>query len=161
MTVPVDNVGHQPHIYDSAVMPPLVSRLLRRHQLVSGRILLGLVDDAGYVRDTSSAAVGTLFADGSPAHIALVMRALSSTLDLRRRNVMRLCAVTCRTGPVVWLPADHRFRDALGVEARAQSLRIGEVFVMSEAGWRDDAGDAGVRPMIEPEQRSPWDRASP
>ncbi len=125
-----------------------------------GRILLGLVDDSGYVRDTSSAAVGTLFADGSQAQIALVMRALSSTLDLRRRDVMRLCAVICRTGPMVWLPADIRFREALAAEARAWSLRVGEVFLMSEAGWRDDVGDAGRRPTIEPDHPSPWDRPS-
>lgn len=157
---PVDNGTHRPRTGQSAVMPPLVTRLVRRHRLASGRLLLGLVDDAGYVRDTSSAAVGTLFTDGSPAQIALVMRALTETLDLRRRDVMRLCAVICRTGPVVWLPGDIRCRDAVGTEALARSLRVGEVFVVSEAGWRDDVGDAGTRPTIDPDQPSPWDRAS-
>ena len=138
-------------------MPPLVTRLTRRHRLVSGRLLLGLVDNAGYVRDTSSAAVGALFAEGSPAQIALVLRALTSTLDLRRRDMMRLCAVICRTGPVLWLPADIRCREAIGDEARAQSLRTGEVFLLSESGWRDDIGDAGRTPRIAPAERSPWD----
>ncbi len=155
---PVDNRGGPSRTDDSAVMPPLVARLVRRHRLVSGRVLLGLVDDADYVRDSSSATVGSLFADGSAAEIALVMRALTATLDLRRREVMRICAVICRTGPVVWLPADIRFREVLDTEALARSLRVGEVFLISEAGWRDDLGNAGARPSIEPDRPSPWDR---
>lgn len=143
---------------DSADMPPLVTRLVRRHKLSSGRLLLGVVDDSGYVRDTSSAAVGTLFTDGSPAEIAMVMRALTSTLDLRRREMLRLSAVLCRAGPVVWLPADVRCREAVRAEAGSRLLRVGEVFVMSEAGWRDDEGRFGRRPTIQPAQSSPWDR---
>lgn len=159
--MPVDKARCPSRTAHSVVMPPLVTRLVRRHRLVSGRLLLGLVDDAGYVRDTSSAAVGALFTEGSSGRIALVLRAMTSTLDLRRREVMRLCAVICRTGPVVWLPADIRCREAVDDEAHAQSLRAGEVFLMSEAGWRDDVGDAGRTPRIALEERSPWDHPAP
>lgn len=154
----MDNSRHPSHTDDSALMPPLVTRLVRRHQVGAGRLLLGVVDDAEYVRDTSSAAVGTLFDDGAPAEIALVMRALTSTLDLRRRDVLRLCAVICRTGPLVWPAADIRCREALHTEAGARSLRVGEVFVLSESGWRADDGDAGRRPTIDATATSPWDQ---
>jgi hypothetical protein len=139
-------------------MPPLVARLVRRHRLTAGRLLLGLVDDQGYVRDTSSTSVGALFGTGSPAEVALALRSLSTTLDLRRREVMALCAVFCRDGPVVWLPADVRCRDAVHDEARAQSLRVLAVFIVGEGGWRDEFGRAGTRPSIAPAERSPWDR---
>lgn len=123
--------------------------------------MLGLVDDAGYVRDTSSADVAQLFGDGSPAQIAVVLRAMTRTLDLRRRDVLRLCAVICRTGPLVWQPSDLRCRVAVGDEARALELRPGEVFLIGEAGWRDGAGHAGSTPVIAPVAGSPWgDRPS-
>lgn len=139
-------------------MPPLVTRLARRHRLASGRLILGLVDDSGYVRDTSSTSVGGLFDTGSPAQVALALRALTATLDLRRRNVMALCAVMCRDGPVVWLPADLRCRAAVHEEALALSLRAGGVSLIGEGGWRDDDGGAGATPGISPREPSPWDR---
>lgn len=142
-------------------MPLLVTRLVRRHPLTAGRLLVGLVDDAGYVRDTSSTAVGSLFTDGTSGQIAVMLRALTSTLDLRRRDAMQLCAVTCRTGPVVWLPSDVCCREAIGSEAAARVLRVGEVFLITEAGWRSSSGDAGRRPMIDPAQPTPWDRPVP
>jgi hypothetical protein len=138
-------------------MPPLVARLARRHRLASGRLILGLVDDSGYVRDTSSTSVGGLFDTGSPVRVALALRALTASLDLRRRDVMALCAVMCRDGPVVWLPADLRCRAAVHDEARAQSLRPGAVFLVGEGGWRDDVGGAGPTPGISPPEPSPWD----
>jgi hypothetical protein len=153
----VDNVGTAGRIPHSAVMPPLVTRLVRRHRLAPGRLLLGLVDDGGYVRDTSSTSVGPLFDTGSPAQVALALRSLTATLDLRRRDVMALCAVMCRDGPVVWLPADLRCRAGVHDEARAQSLRPGVVFIVGEGGWRDDGGDAGATPAIAPPELSPWD----
>lgn len=111
---------------------------MRRHRLSSGRLLLGLVDDIGYVRDTSSISVGDVFTDGSPGQVALVLRSLTTTLDLRRREELELCAVICRAGPVVWLPADLRCRTAVHDEARTQSLRTGPVFLLGDGGWRDE-----------------------
>lgn len=142
-------------------MPTLVTRLVRRHRLSSGRLLLGLVDDIGYVRDTSSISVGDVFTDGSPGQVALVLRSLTTTLDLRRREELELCAVICRAGPVVWLPADLRCRTAVHDEARTQSLRTGPVFLVGDGGWRDEFGDAGTAPGITPEAASPWDRPKP
>jgi len=142
-------------------MPTLVRRLVRRHRLAPGRLLLGLVDDIGYVRDTSSTSIGTLFTEGTAGQVALVIRSLTTTLDLRRHVELELCAVICRAGPVVWLPADLRCRTAVHDEARVQSLRAGPVFLVGEGGWRDEFGDAGTSPGITPQARSPWDRPGP
>jgi hypothetical protein len=139
-------------------MPPLVKRLVRRHRLASGCVVLGMVDERGYVQDTSATTVGSLFTDGSAAQIALVLHDLAATLDLRRRDVRRLGVVICRTGPLLWLPADLRGRTAIEDEARTRSLRLGAVFLIGETGWREDNGDTGSNPGICAQASSPWER---
>jgi hypothetical protein len=135
---------------------PLVDRLLRRHRAAPGDVLLGLVDDAGYVRDRSVVALGVAVGR-SDAEMAVVVRALSGSLDLRRREVMRLCAVLCRSGPVVWLPDDVRWRAAVDREAEFRGVRRGRTFLVTEAGWRDDVGGTGLRPNLPAPEPSPWD----
>ena len=93
----------------------------------------------------------------SDAEIAVVLRALSGSLDLRRREVMRLCAVLCRSGPVVWLPDHVRWRAAIDGEAEFRGVRRGPTFLVTDAGWRDDDGGAGRRPSLPAPEPSPWD----
>ncbi len=48
--------------------------------------------------------------------------------------------VRCRRGRVVWLPADEIWLDALAAEAARVRLPVAEVFLITEHGWRAQAG---------------------
>jgi len=136
----------------------LPARLCRHHQPVAGALVLGIVlAGSGIVRSSTleTAAIGAA-ADDDPARRALQVRELTDRLDLSHRHNLRLCAVLCRHGPTVWLPVDLAWRAAVTHEGQCRGVRIGPTHLLTEHGWRDDAGDGARRPRLPPPTPPAW-----
>lgn len=57
--------------------------------------------------------------------------------------------VRCRQGRAVWLPEDGEWYAAVTAEAEWRRLRVGELVLLTQHGWRSHAPDgAGAQPRL-------------